>query len=744
MQANRESGGQRPPPAAGQLSASGQAAAAPAGEAALSDIIALLWQRRFSVAAPVALAGALALAYVLTAPKLYSGTTALLVDPRYGRGYGVENLLNPLAGDLTLIESQVKIINSQNVLRRVVREQKLTSDGEFSPAPSGLMALLGLAGESKKPADIETAAMIELAKYVTVKRAERTYVIEVSASSADAAKSARLAEAIAQAYIVDQIEAKSEAARRETDWIRVKLQELQARLQEAETKVEVYKERNKIYGASGKLVNEQQLAEATNELTQARTKTSEFKAKHDQVQIILRAGREPESIAEALKSAGVDKLRAQMADIAREEANLRATLGPRHPRLLEVQQQRADTRRLITDELRRVGEAARTEYNAARGAEQQLEAQLDLLKRGSAVTGQSLVALRELDREVDMHRAAFDKFSKAQDLVQQQSAEIPVARIIASAVIPVAPASPRRIPIMALSLAGGLGIGIALALLGGRKDAPGGTAPRLARPFLAAARNEPAASNRLIAGVLPLLAPEPGSKPRLFSRFGKPAAGSTAVGPLDPEHARLFETARHPNSEFARAAHDIYLVAAAARPASLPYSLLITSARPGAGKTTVAANLARAAIRAGELVLLVDGNQNNPTLTAVAGQQGQTVTVGNGQRSRATLALDDGAAGLIAVSPQWTDPAAGSLGPLDWTSGGFTFIVVDGGAMASPGTLSMAHAVDQVLVIGGADDDMAALHASALADLLIGPGRLIGVVAVMRGKAADAGQRSAA
>jgi uncharacterized protein involved in exopolysaccharide biosynthesis len=73
--------------------------------------------------------------------------------------------------------------------------------------------------------------------------------------------------------------------------------------------------------------------------------------------------------------------------------------------------------------------------------------------------------LRQLEREVEVLRASYDRFAKIQDTLTQQESESPPARVIATARPPLSPSNPRRLVVSLLALGGGLFLGLALALL---------------------------------------------------------------------------------------------------------------------------------------------------------------------------------------------------------------------------------------------------------------------------------------
>ncbi|MBV9393848.1 MAG: GumC family protein [Methylobacteriaceae bacterium] len=445
------------------------------------SIVGVLWHRRWIVILSVIACIAAGALYYTFAPRSYSASAVLLLDPHLGRGLGADPIQPGYVTDTSAIDSQVKLLTSQSVLKRVADSEHLEKDPDFNGENRSLLSRL--TQPSRPPG--EAVDLIALGEHITIKRPERTYVVEVQATASSGEKAARLANAIVHAYNEDQIDARVHAAESDSRWVRQKLADLETQIRAAENKVESYKSANRIVSTEGLRSNEQQVADLTKELGTARARASEAKSRLDQVQRIAKQGR-IEASAEALRSPVIERLRTQQADSEREVARLRETLGARHPALVEAQAQNARVKALIRDELTRIQTGVEAEYNAARANAASLEHQIDQLKAQSNVTSQKLVPLKQLEREVEVLRASYDRFAKIQDTLTQQESESPPARIIATARPPLSPASPRRLVVGLLSLGGGLFLGLGLALLTEHS-----ARSRAANRGFAAARREP-------------------------------------------------------------------------------------------------------------------------------------------------------------------------------------------------------------------------------------------------------------
>ena len=114
---------------------------------------------------------------------------------------------------------------------------------------------------------------------LTIRRVGLTYVVNISFQSLSPARAAEIANAVASAYIDDQLEAKFDSARRAGSWLQARLRELRDQASTAERAVVAFKNKNEMVDTGGRTINEQQLAELNSELVLARSKTAEAKAR---------------------------------------------------------------------------------------------------------------------------------------------------------------------------------------------------------------------------------------------------------------------------------------------------------------------------------------------------------------------------------------------------------------------------------------------------------------------------------
>ena len=356
-------------------------AAADAGDGAAMPTVdvgelARIAARRLRLLLPcLAIAGAIALAYVALTPSRYAATMSILVDPRERVPVGLDAQPMPQNPDVALVESEMSILTSRAVLRRVAEAQDLADDPEFRP---GLIALfvgsltsLWRAPAGDPDARLE-AVVVALGDRISVKRSERNYIAEVEVRAASPAKAERLAQGLADAFFAEQAALSDQVVAKQSAWLDARIAELQPRAEEAERRAQAYRETNAIVLSDGRISPEQQLKDANDALVAARGKRGEVEAAYEQVKAALASSAAGgEGVVEALHSPVIEKLRADQAALARDEAYELSTLGPRHPSYLTTRAQLQSVQAQIDAEIKRIRSASERDLKAARAAEQE-------------------------------------------------------------------------------------------------------------------------------------------------------------------------------------------------------------------------------------------------------------------------------------------------------------------------------------------------------------------------------------
>jgi polysaccharide biosynthesis transport protein len=577
----------------------------------VKKIWSVLWRGKITIVLSTVAAVGLAALFVLMVPHRYTATTQILIDPTDLRAMqnDVATTIPQSDAAVLQVESQARVIASDNVLRRVVIAEGLDQDPEF---------MRGAMAQKYGP----LAALNELAKHVQVKRSERTYVVDISVTSESPAKAARIANAIAQAYLSEQTEVRSNSARQISQALTARLKELQGRVRDAEQKVEAYKASHNIVGANGELVNEQQLSALNAQLSTARARTSEAKARLDQVESVLHTKSPIGAFPEAVQSPTISLLRSQYAEIMRRDAEQKSSLGERHPAVIEIEAQGARLQKLIEDEVNRIAQSDRADYERAKADEEMLSRQVDGLKNTAVSTNESLVGLRELERDVQASRTVYESFLvRSRETGEQEQVDTKNIRIISRADLPMNRSSPP--PSLILGLAAmllGFASGVGIVIMRDSGEAP---APRPAET--------PSSFARLAAAAK-----------RLWSVPEPPAAIPVLAILPNVDVAFGLDAVDDPDSRFAREIQKVYAAVRAHHKTRGNPSVLVIAADDEDDTISVALTLA-AAVAATQRVLLIDADFKRRTLSAIDADESEAglVDVAVGRRELSDVIVRD-------------------------------------------------------------------------------------------------------
>ncbi|MBR0838996.1 polysaccharide biosynthesis tyrosine autokinase [Bradyrhizobium liaoningense] len=595
---------------------------------ALIDQITGLARRQYRVFIIVpAMALAIGLLYLLVTPSQYTATTTLLIDSTTLRV--LQNQLQP-QGDVPLdtlqVGSQVEILASRKLGLAVVRDLHLADDPEF--AGTGNWNPFASSGATE---DREQHALDEFLAHRSIARADKTYALNISYTSKSAATAAKIANAIAEAYIDDQLGAKYQTVTRAGAWLQDRINELKAKAAAADRAVLDFKEKNNIVDLGGagtsaagantfsRLIGEQQLYELNSQLATARGATSEAKARLDRIEQVRKMDVSEGAVADTLKNEVITRLRNQYMDLSAREANISGRYGADHAAASNLRDQMEELRRNIRAELGRIAGSYRSDYEIARTREENLERSLATLVSEGQLTNRDKLGLAELESSAKVYHTLFDNFlQRYMEAIQQQSFPITDARIISPAVAPTKKSKPVTSLVLAIALSLGLMASVGIAAL---REAVDGV-------FRTARQAEQELGARCLS-VIPLASasasPVP---PRSGAAMVTDPSGLAALPPpqgaLEPaateEQRYAFSDSLKrravddPISVFTEAFRAIKVSAWLQANVRENKVIGITSTLPSEGKSTVAANLAALMADAGRRVVLIDADLRNPTL----------------------------------------------------------------------------------------------------------------------------------
>ena len=527
------------------------------------------------------------------------------------------------------LESRIEILKSKAVATSVISQLNLADDPEFNGkggwSHSAWKAIRGKLSSTPQSRKIDPADEL-IAKFesgLSAWRVGTSTVIEVSFNSSNAERAAEIANAIATAYIDDQLKAKADAHRTATAWLHGRLQELGHDALTAERAVNELKTKSNIVAADGKLMDEQQVTALNARLVAARAQTSEAMARLNRFKTIvasdsysastrnldavsignLGAG-ETLSISDPQNNQIVNNLRQQYMEYERRESEYSARYGSDHLAVVNLRTTMKSLRQSILDEVRRLAEISKSDFDVAKERQQEIEKQLAQAISQSRNTSSAELSIRELENSAKGYRSLYESFLQSyMGSLQKESFTISEARVISPAAPPQKKSKPNTIMILAFGMFGGIALGTALGLVREIMD----------RGFRTSAQIEA----RLH---LPCLSLVPLLKHR---KVIETSALTTATDKESGQRTLSGSSGRHwaaamamPSSRFAESIRLIRFAIDLDSTKTPNKVVGLISTLPNEGKSTVAASLALLLANSGKRVIIVDCDLRNPSLSA--------------------------------------------------------------------------------------------------------------------------------
>jgi succinoglycan biosynthesis transport protein ExoP len=748
-------------------------------ELGLRDYWRAVRKRLWLIACLTVVGTAITAIYMARKPDIYEARARVQVDAdRANPALGTTKTDVLVFNDPTYFSTQLQILTGDGLLRRVAKTLDLEHDEAFlhprrtRSTWENLLDMVGLSGRHEGTAqqyaggapppvavapaaaqeDLEEAA--RLAPYVErlqrgleaepVKEARlkvtETHLIDVRFDHPDPRVAARVANAVADVFVLTNLDKKTEANTTTGDFLQKRVAELQAQIRADEEQLMSYARSNQILSLDpgqntvvDRLVGlNKQLLEAENERVLA--------------EAAYRSALAP-GAAEALAEGSgkeVADLDSKLAELRSRRAQLLVENTEEWPEVKEVTQQIAALERQMSEARTRgvstVKTNLETHYRQALARENSLRAAFDQQRGQTLTQNEAAINYRIIQQEIETSKNLLDGLlQRAKENEVALAGTLNNIHVTDHAIPPKVPVAPQRLLNVALAFMLALMISVGLALLLERLDDTLHSTEEVERllqlPALVAipsARSLPRARRYL-----------PAAKGAL-QRHGAGGNGSNGNGHNGNGRARarpeliLDAGAQTPMAEAYRHLRTSILLA---RPGRAVKTILVTSSQPGDGKTTTAVNLAASLAQTGARVLLIDADMRRPRLHAIFdldNEQGLSTVLAGEQKAFEIVSLigHHQPTGVHVLTAGPTPPnAAELLGSnetpklINFLQSVFTHVVIDSPPVASftDGVLlsSMVDGVVMVVHGGKSSRDLARRSRQVLQDA---GGRILGVV----------------
>ncbi len=585
----------------------------PAVESGDIDLHALggaLARKRTWIIVPTLLALVASVAAVNMVTPRYKSEARILVDGR-------ENVfLRPnsdrteerQALDPEAVTSQVQLVLSRDLAREIIKKNKLAERPEFDPVLQGvspLKSLAALIGIGRDPFSMTPEERVLDAYYDRLQAyaVDKSRVIVVEFQSADPELAARVANSIADGYLVLQQNARQDQARNASQWLAGEIESLRKKVSEAEAKVEDFRSKSSLFvGTNNTTLSNQQMGEVNTQLNNARSMKADAESKARLIREMLQSGK-PIEASEVVNSELMRRLSEQRVTLRAQLAEQSSTLLGNHPRIKELKAQLGDLDNQIRDEASKISRTLENDARIASGRVDSLTASLDQLKKQATSTNGQDVQLRALEREAKAQRDLLESYlAKYREANTRETIDTAPTdgRIISRAIVSNTPAYPKKLPIVLIATLATLLLSSGLVVTG---ELLRQTAPRAAAVLTPAIlRQEP------IVTPGPSPAADPVTKPAAMPVAPPAAAPVAAQAPLQSEL---------PQAEVSAFAEIEQLAERLRRAGPAAKKVTVLGTASSEAVTLSALTLARHLARDARVVV-VDLAASSPTIAAVS------------------------------------------------------------------------------------------------------------------------------
>jgi succinoglycan biosynthesis transport protein ExoP len=561
------------------------------GEVSLSDLVRILRRRIRIIIASVIMVLLLGALYCVVKTRRYEAVADLAINPEGSDALDMGDITASLGGGGLgfdeKIETQVHVLRSDSLAWTVISELRL----DRQPTFAGHRKLIffgpyvvpdALEQIERTTPERRNELLEHFSDALTAQTIARTQAVEITFRNANPMLAREIVNHLVTAYTQRTFMTRYNDTMKASDWLSGQLIQLKAAVEESQSKLSEFQKQTGIFGTdeNDNLVLSK-LDDLSKELTDAEADRIVKEAQYR----VARSGN-AELIGTIVPDSVLPVLREHEADLKGQLAQANAEYGPQYPKVIQLGSQLAQVEQSLQKEITDIQERFHTAYQVSAGAEKQLRTAFDQQKQRaydmSAGLDQYGILKREMESGNDLYEDLLKKLKEAGVVA---SLKVATVDVIDPARLPTKPVEPKIPLVMALSVVFGLGTGIAFAFAAESLD-----------NLIRSPEEVEFLTGIPLFGMIPHI------------KFGR-SKGTQELEPVGdrPGPASIIALLQ-PNShasEAFRSLRTALLLASAGNP---PKAVLVASAVPGEGKTTVSINIAAMLAQRGARVLLVDAD----------------------------------------------------------------------------------------------------------------------------------------
>ena len=674
-------------------------------------------KRKWSIVGLVLLVSIITTLVVYSMRPVYRSTATVLIEQGKSKVVSIEEVYNSMGGNREYYQTQVEIMKSRELARKVVERLKLTTHKDYDPRQQEASAtefLSPAAWFATKETPTEENVLKSVIKRVTddlqIQPVRNSQLVQVSFSAYDKELAAKVPNTLAEVFIESDLDARVAMTQKAGSWLTERMSDLRVKLDASEKSLQDYRERERIVDVKGVAMSgaSKALEQATTDLVSVRTKRAEAESLFNQVKA-ARQGRAAggyESIPAVLRHPTVQRLKELEAETERWLADASKRYGPEHPKMVQANAELVAAKENVKRQIESVVAGVEKEYEVARSNEQALERALGQSKSEIQGINRKEFQLGVLEREAQGNKQLYDMFvTRFKETNVAGDLQSTVARVVDPANVPNIAYAPKKTQIVSIAAAVALLIGIMLSLL----------LDRISNTINTASDVEA----RLGVPMLGYLQKMPNS--------GKKSA-STEMSFMNDSQSLFSESIRTIRTGIMMGALD-----------SPKKIIVVTSSVPSEGKTTVCFNLACALAQVNKSVLLVDADLRRPKMGRLIGRDKSAPGLSNmvsgvAPISECIVKHEQGGfhmltAGFVPPNPLELLSSAKFMDVLDKLKEAFDVVLIDSPPLGLVSdALVLSQVANEIIFVVKADSTPYQLARANIKRLMLADAPILGVV----------------
>ena len=388
--------------------------------------------------------------YVSTTTPQYTSMTSILLDPAQAKTVSDLSSKVRRGTEKASMLSQVELVKSRRILEKAL--QYLYSDKKMEEINNDFVR--------------RERAISGLKRGLRVYREGESYILNIKYMASDPNVAADRANALAEAYVYDQMNFFSEGSEKTVRWLRGKIEQLRQDSIQADIGIQKFRVKNNLINTGSRTVTEQQLIGLNSKLGDTKAATASAYVKYMHSQDIIDKEDMSAAVAEAFDNDVINNIRREYISDQQRLLKLVRTLGPEHRAVTDLKKELKESQNVIFSEMRRITKSYQNQYEVMLAKEKSLEVSLEKLINIKVKNDGQIFELEALEKEAEVLKNIHnDYLAKLERVSQQESYPVAESRIISRAVAPLRKSHPKSFLLIGVAIILGIGFGVFVALL---------------------------------------------------------------------------------------------------------------------------------------------------------------------------------------------------------------------------------------------------------------------------------------